>query len=170
MEPEFFIEIKDYPNYYISTYGRVFSYKKLGGRGILSDKFRELKYQIDKKGYKAIVISNNGIQKRFRINRLVALHFVKNPNPKIKDCVDHININKIDNRVENLRWVTNQENQWNKNCKGYREEKGAFRAKIRVNGKYKSKSFSINKYGYEKAKQNAIDWRKDMKQKYYIIT
>ena len=46
--------------------------------------------------------------KQFRLNRLVALQFI--PNPENKSDVDHINDIKTDNRLENLQWLTTQEN------------------------------------------------------------
>jgi len=43
-----------------------------------------------------------------KIHRLVAKAFI--PNPENKRCVDHINGDYHDNRIENLRWATHQEN------------------------------------------------------------
>lgn len=45
------------------------------------------------------------------MHRLVALTFI--PNPDNKAEVDHINRNKLDNSISNLRWVTHGENQLN---------------------------------------------------------
>ena len=47
----------------------------------------------------------------FYIHRAVAELFV--PNTENKPCVDHINTDPLDNRAENLRWVTHKENMNN---------------------------------------------------------
>ena len=57
-------------------------------------------------GYLQVNLS--GIRIPRYVHRLVAEAFL--PNPENKPCVDHINGNRLDNRVENLRWVTNKEN------------------------------------------------------------
>jgi hypothetical protein len=75
-------------------------------------------------GYLVVTPSKNGVVKQKSIHRLVAMAFL--PNPKSKICVNHINGDKHDNRVENLEWATYQENEvhshvhlgkqtWNKN-------------------------------------------------------
>lgn len=54
--------------------------------------------------------------------------------------IDHINGNKADNRIENLRSVTDKQNQQNKRCKGYVDKssegrKKPYAAQIKVDGK-----------------------------------
>ena len=53
--------------------------------------------------------------------------------------IDHINRNSLDNRIENLRILTNQQNQWNTNAKGYCWNKADknWQAQITVNSKIK---------------------------------
>ena len=61
------------------------------------------------------------IQKRpreieFRMHRLVGFAFISNPNPETHTVIDHINSNKVDYRVANLRWSTLKGNS--KGCGG----------------------------------------------------
>lgn len=60
------------------------------------------------RGYLRVTFTENKTRKRFRVHRLVASAFI--PNPDNLPQIDHINGDKTDNRVENLRWVTNREN------------------------------------------------------------
>ena len=62
----------------------------------------------NKAGYNIVDLYKNGKYNKFKVHRLVALHYI--PNPDNKPCVDHIDGNKLNNNVENLRWVTHQEN------------------------------------------------------------
>jgi len=67
--------------------------------------------KLHKKRYIQIDLYNGTICKWFLVHRLVAIAFISNPDNKPE--VDHINRNKHDNRVENLRWVTSKENKTN---------------------------------------------------------
>ena len=51
-------------------------------------------------------------------HRVIALQFIHNPDPALNDVVDHINRIRNDNHIENLRWVSYSENNFNKssNC------------------------------------------------------
>lgn len=96
------MEIQGYSNYLIYNDGRVFSKKR--------NKF--LNPRLSNTGYRMVSIYNkNGNQKTCTVHRLVCRAYI--PNPENKRYIDHINRNRTDNRVENLRWVTPSENQIN---------------------------------------------------------
>ena len=84
-------------------------------------------------GYLHIRLWKDCKGKNFLIHRLIALHFIDNPNNH--PCIDHINGVTTDNRIENLRWCTLQQNQWNRKSKGYSIRNGKYQAQIRLNGK-----------------------------------
>jgi hypothetical protein len=63
-------------------------------------------------GYYELTLQINGKKKHFPIHKLIGDNFI--PNPESKRCLDHINGDRLDNRIENLRWATNSENMWNR--------------------------------------------------------
>ena len=97
------MEIEGYPKYLIYDDGRVYS-KKGKGRFLIP--------QMTIHGYYQVCLCGNSKVKLFKVHRLVALHYI--PNPESKPEVDHIDRNPLNNHVSNLRWVTHQENQDNK--------------------------------------------------------
>ena len=87
-----------FPNYYsVSSDGRIFS--KRNKKCLQPKKSRT--------GYLRVGLACNGKIKMMAVHRLVALAFI--PNPENKPTVNHINEIKTDNRVENLEWATNAE-------------------------------------------------------------
>ena len=58
--------------------------------------------------FTVVLYDGNGNPKPFRVHRLVASAFVKNPFSK--PCVNHIDENKLNNAANNLEWVTEKEN------------------------------------------------------------
>lgn len=87
--------ILGYENYKISNYGNLKNKKT--NKILLIDK-----------GYYRVSLYNKGKSKHFSIHRLVAINFL--PNIQNKPCVNHIDGNKLNNRVENLEWCTQKEN------------------------------------------------------------
>lgn len=93
-----FVPIKDYPNYSINENGEV--------KSIYVSKM--LKPRTAGRGYYCYQLHNEKGAKNEYIHRLVAKTFI--PNPNNLPQVDHIDGNKANNNVSNLRWVSNYDN------------------------------------------------------------
>lgn len=103
-------EFVDIQYFAISDMGEVFS---CAASGFLAKKcfkpyWVKHKLRPDSKGYDRLSITINGKRKDYRVHILVAKLFL--PIDPERRFVNHINGNKIDNRVENLEWVTHREN------------------------------------------------------------
>ena len=133
MTDEIWKIITDYENYSVSNLGN-----------IRNDKFnRILKARINRDGYLRISLCKNGIVKIFKVHRLVAITFILNIDNK--RCVDHIDNNKLNNNLTNLRFATVSENSRNtkitvRNTSGvkgvsWEKQYKKWRAQIRIDGK-----------------------------------
>lgn len=108
METEIWKDIVGYEGLYqVSNLGRVKSLGNGKSTNPLTNIEKILKQQPTKKGYLKIKLCNNGF-KYFNVHRLVAQTFIENK--KNKPQVNHIDCNKQNNRVDNLEWVTSNEN------------------------------------------------------------
>jgi len=111
--------------------------EKRGNQKLKNPHWFELKGCVDK-GYRRVQINN----KLYKYHRVV--YFIHNDDWDIHDScrdnsIDHIDRDKLNNNIENLRVVTHQQNQWNKDGKGYYFNKpsGKYLAHIRVDGENK---------------------------------
>jgi hypothetical protein len=77
--------------------------------------------------------------------------------------IDHISRNKLDNSIENLRLVTHQENQFNRDAKGCSFNKGKWVAYIKINGK----QIHLGRYNTQEEAHNKY---LEAKKKYHIIS
>ncbi len=109
------------------------------GEETKTELWRPIKFCDNGHGYLFACVVIDGRKKYLRKHRI--LHLARNPGWDIFDngpnnCIDHINRSRSDNSIENLRVVTNQQNQFNRsNVKGYTWNQGRKKwvASIRLN-------------------------------------
>jgi hypothetical protein len=103
-------DISEFKEYEVSNFGRVRGKDRFrkGKNGLCFLKGKELKQVINKRGYPEVRFRKNGTHIRV-VHRLVAKAFI--PNLENKPQVNHVDGNKLNNRVDNLGWMNNSENQ-----------------------------------------------------------
>ena len=105
-------DIKGYEGIYqVSNLGRIKSLprKISNGTGFYVSKEKILKGHANAKGYIQVELRRNLKRRLILIHRIVAEHFIDNVYNKPQ--VNHIDGNKKNNKVYNLEWCTNGENQ-----------------------------------------------------------
>ncbi len=155
--------VSGYDNYEVSSHGRVRNNKTS----------RMMKRILNKEGYYCVWLSKDNMKTTFRVHRLVGFAFLEKKDEHSE--VDHIDRNRSNNMLDNLRWATKSDNQRNAskrkdNTSGlagvhYQKDKCKWVARwfVGTTGR-KTKSFSVSKYGEDQAKQLAINYRKERAQ------
>jgi hypothetical protein len=105
---EIWKDINGYEGYYqISNKGNVRSVDRFDG--VHDRTGTVIKQNLKSNGYLQVGLRKHNQRKYIGVHRLVAIHFIDNPENKPQ--VNHIDGNKQNNTVENLEWVTQEENQ-----------------------------------------------------------
>jgi hypothetical protein len=150
------MEVRGYNNYLIDPYGNIYS-KNINGI---------LKPFPNKDGYLQVDLSNDGESKRYLIHRLVAEHYIDNPENLPE--VDHEDRIKSNNDISNLSWMTHLQNCQNKGIYknnqlgikniSYDKSWNGYRYEKKINKVKHKKSF--------KTLEAAVEYKKEYELKY----
>ena len=142
--------------YKVSNLGNVVSIdREIRNRLI---KGQDIKLSNDRYGYAKVKFRNQGKFKNHSVHVLVATVFIDNPENKPQ--VNHIDGNKLNNNVDNLEWVTAQENSIHASNTGLNDNAYAATSKP-VNQLHKQTGELINEFSSigEAAKCTGIAWQ-----------
>lgn len=133
--------------YMVSNLGNIKSLertiiKRNGAKVMFEEKI--LKNSLTSSGYLGVSLSKNGVRRTFRNHVLVAISFLNHEPNGHKLIVDHINDNKTDNRVDNLRVISQRKNlSRRKNTSSkhpgvhYQKSSGKWISQISINKKHR---------------------------------
>lgn len=105
--------IHGFEGYQISNTGlvkstqRVIKHKHSGTKTIPE---RIIKHYISTTGYRTVKLYKKNKGTHFKVHRLIADHFISNPNNK--KTINHNDGNKLNNELSNLSWMTYKENNY----------------------------------------------------------
>jgi hypothetical protein len=146
--------------YQVSNYGRIKSlHYHMSNRQVI------LCTRVNSRGYERVGLNKENKKKLFSVHRIVACAFVENPHSK--NTVNHIDENKLNNRSDNLEWMTQKEND-NYSTRNKRMADSLSKKVIRINESnmivevFKNPLEVSNKYSYKigsvRAKCNRRHW------------
>lgn len=121
MENEKWLPIEGFSRYEISNWGRVKSLERTtpnGNRGGVRHRPEKIMKGCNF-GYEYLKVNlrdDSGKTHNKKVHRLVAQHFI--PNPDNKPCTNHKDFNRCNNHIDNLEWVTYKENNDHKKAAG----------------------------------------------------
>jgi hypothetical protein len=139
-----FVDVIGYEGLYkINQAGEIFGVKRQ----------KLLKNCINKHGYYVVNLCKEGNIKNCQIHRLLAIQFL--PNPLNLFAVDHIDQNKLNYSLNNLRWITDRDNNLNRSWSSASGEYNIYKTQyntFRVNFKLEKKDYAATFKTLEEAK------------------
>ena len=144
--------------YQVSNLGNVKSFKK-------DKEVRILKSNKNSRGYLVVGLSKDGKVKHLTVHQLVAITFLNHKPDGYKIQVDHINREKLDNRLENLQLLNSREHSTKDRKVGgsskyvgvnWHKSSNKWIAKIWVDGKSKYLGLFEDEYEAHLAYQSAL--------------
>ena len=137
-EDEMWQPIENYEGlYWISSHGRIRSSTR-------NNSYAKIFFPSKNcNGYFLATLTKDGKSKKLLAHRLVAKAFI--PNPSEYDCINHIDCNRMNNKVENLEWCTRAMNN------AHSKEMGRLGGGGQIGSKHKSAK--LNEYEVLKIKQ-----------------
>jgi len=157
---EVFRSIPNYKGLYeVSNLGRV---KSLGNNKAKKEKIRV--QRASSNGYLQVNLSKKGKFKSLSIHQLVAFTFLNHTPSGYKVVVDHIDNNKLNNRLDNLHIITQRQNASKDKTGGsseyvgvtWRKDSKKWRSRIEINSKVKNLGCFINEIDAHNAYQTAL--------------
>ncbi len=154
---EIWVDVPEYEHMYkISNYGNIKSFKNKNPK--------TLKQCKNKHGYLTVGLSKDGIRKTFSSHQLMAISFLNHKPNKHNVVIDHIDSNKLNNTLKNLRLITQRENTSKKRFKhtssytgvSWHKARNKWRAAAMINGKVKHIGLFKCEYSAYVAYQKAV--------------
>lgn len=148
------VPIIDFPAYFIDTEGYVWN------------RFNKQIFGGITKGYRRVRLTRQKYESvSVFVHRLVAEAFL--PNLEAKPTVDHIDRNRLNNHVTNLRWASCVEQMQNKTTQCKRTDVGTTEVGIRYYNRCWQANLTYNKVRYDEyfsSFEEAKQWRDNLKQ------
>ena len=158
-----FVRVNGFPKYAIHPAGTILK--------IWKNKTKERKHCKTKDGYIYVrLTNNNGKTKKCYVHRLLALHFIPNDDPEKNIHIDHLDAVRDNNKLGNLEWVSQAENNRRMMLKrppaeitqgGIIKHRNSWLWQYYMKGKHKAKQM--------KSKEDLLKFRKEILIKYNVI-
>jgi len=152
--------VKGYEGLYeVSNFGNIKSLKR---KRVLNDKI--LNPPINQKGYRLVNLNKNGLKYKIEVHQLIAIAFLNHIPNGFKIVVDHIDNNRLNNRLDNLQLINQRENTSKDRKGGTSKHIGVhwvkpskkWKAAILINGKSKYLGLYTNEIQASNAYQHEL--------------